>query len=118
MTMDADSIHARKSFDSLTAVILAGGLGLRLRPRVSDRPKVIAEVGGRPFLTYLLDHLAEAGIRKVVLCTGYQSAAVVNSLGDTHVDMCLVYSVESECLGTAGALRHVASSRTGAPVRA
>ena len=53
------------------AVILAGGLGTRLRSVVADRPKVLAEVGGRPFVTYLLDQLGAAGCTQVVLCTGY-----------------------------------------------
>ena len=52
------------SLDGITAVILAGGLGTRLRPVVSDRPKVLAEVCGRPFLTYLLDQLQAAGPAK------------------------------------------------------
>ena len=48
---------------STTAIILAGGLGTRLRPVVSDRPKVLAEVAGRPFLAYLLEQVAAAGVR-------------------------------------------------------
>jgi D-glycero-alpha-D-manno-heptose 1-phosphate guanylyltransferase len=54
----------------ITAVILAGGRGIRLRPVVADRPKVLAQILGRPFLTYLLDELEFAGLKKVVLCTG------------------------------------------------
>jgi len=54
-----------------SAVILAGGLGTRLRTVLSDRPKVLAPVAGRHFLSYLLDQLADANFRDVVLCTGY-----------------------------------------------
>lgn len=88
-----------------TAVVLAGGAGTRLRAAVADRPKVLAEVNGRPFLALLLDSLAETGIKKVVLCTGYMAAAVEASLGDSHDGMQLVYSVEKTPLGTGGALR-------------
>lgn len=87
------------------AAILAGGLGTRLRAVVHDRPKVMAMVAGRPFVTRLLDQLAESGIQKVVLCTGYMSAAVQRELGDRYQDLELVYSVEETPLGTGGALR-------------
>lgn len=90
---------------NLTAVILAGGLGTRLRSVVADRPKVLAEVGGRPFLAYLLDQLALAEVRYVVLCTGYLGAQVQELLHDTYRGMHVVYSQESAPLGTAGALR-------------
>ena len=89
----------------VTAAILAGGLGSRLRPVVADRPKVLAAVGGRPFLTYLLDQLASAGIAQVVLCTGYLGEQVRATLGEVYGLLRLVYSQESSPLGTAGALR-------------
>ena len=55
---------------AMTAAILAGGLGTRLRPAGLDRPKVLAPVGGRPFVTWILDWLARSGVERVVLCTG------------------------------------------------
>jgi NDP-sugar pyrophosphorylase family protein len=85
--------------------VLAGGLGTRLRSVVSDRPKVLADVGGRPFLAYLLDHLASQGIRRVVLCTGYLGEQVEAAFGPTYGELSLVYSREREPLGTGGALR-------------
>jgi NDP-sugar pyrophosphorylase family protein len=88
-----------------TAAILAGGLGSRLRPVVADRPKVLAQVGGRPYLTYLLDRLADAGLREVVLLTGYRADLVWDTLGATYAGMRLVHSRETRPLGTAGALR-------------
>ena len=89
----------------LTAVILAGGFGTRLRAVVSDRPKVLAEVNGRPFLAYLLDQLADAGVQSVVLCTGYKAEMIEAEFGDTYRGMSLRYSPEPEPLGTAGAIR-------------
>jgi D-glycero-alpha-D-manno-heptose 1-phosphate guanylyltransferase len=89
----------------ITAVILAGGRGIRLRPVVADRPKVLAEILGRPFLRYLLDELAIAGLRRVVLCTGYMSENIYQTLGDTYASLNLFYSREGKPLGTGGALR-------------
>ena len=89
----------------LTGVILAGGLGSRLRACVADRPKVLAEVRGRPFLTYILDQLAQAGIRQVVLCTGYLGEKIQEKIGNNYKSMSLKYSREDEPLGTGGALK-------------
>lgn len=89
----------------ITAVVLAGGLGTRLRSVVADRPKVLAEVNGRPFLCYLLDQLTTAGIRRIVLATGYMAETVSSILGARYHDADLRYSVETEPLGTGGALR-------------
>lgn len=91
-------------FEDLEACILVGGRGTRLRPVVSDRPKVLAPVGGRPFLTHLLDQLREAGIRRCVLCTGYLAEQVEQTLGRDYDGISLLYSQEDQPLGTAGAL--------------
>lgn len=88
-----------------TAVILAGGMGTRLREVVADRPKVLAEVNGRPFLASLLDRLVDAGISRVVLCTGYMADMVSEALGNSYRGMNLTYSREGTPLGTGGALR-------------
>lgn len=90
---------------NLTAIILAGGFGTRLQPVISDRPKVLAEVRGRPFLSYLLDQLDDAGLRRVVLCTGYKADHVQKAFGDVYKSLALVYSSEVVPLGTGGALR-------------
>ncbi len=89
----------------VTAAILAGGLGMRLRGVVTDRPKVLATIRGRPFLAYLLDQLVAAGIRGAVLCTGYMGDQVRDVLGKSYKALRLAYSQESAPLGTAGALR-------------
>jgi D-glycero-alpha-D-manno-heptose 1-phosphate guanylyltransferase len=92
--------------ENICAAILAGGLGTRLRPAVGDRPKVLAQVQARPFLCILLDQLELAGIKKVVLLTGYRSSEIRESLGTQYGGMTLAYSAEPAPLGTAGALRH------------
>ncbi len=85
---------------STTAVILAGGVGSRLRAVVSDRPKVLAPIHNRPFLAYLLDMLDEAGIGEVVLSTGYMADLVEETFGSAFGRMRVVYSRESMPLGT------------------
>jgi D-glycero-alpha-D-manno-heptose 1-phosphate guanylyltransferase len=80
-------------------------MGTRLRPVVSDRSKVVAAIGGRPFLTYLFEQLLSVGISRVVLCTGYRGQQVRDCLGESYKALPIVYSEESAPLGTAGALR-------------
>lgn len=88
-----------------TVTILAGGLGTRLRSVVNDRPKVLAEVGGKPFLAYWLESLALQGFREVVLCVGYLGNHVERCLGNQFGPIRVRYSYETEPLGTGGALR-------------
>ena len=66
------------------AMILAGGLGTRLRAAVSDRPKPMAEVAGRPFIAFLLDHLLRYGFKRAVLCVGHMGECVPPVLGDKY----------------------------------
>jgi NDP-sugar pyrophosphorylase family protein len=66
---------------------------------------VLAQVHGRPFLAYLLDQLAVAGIRSAVLCTGHQGEQVQSAFGDRYGGLRLDYSREPAPLGTGGALR-------------
>jgi NDP-sugar pyrophosphorylase family protein len=87
------------------ALILAGGFGTRLRSAVADRPKPMAEVAGRPFITFLLSRLVDFGFERAILCTGHMGEVVVQLLGDTFGPMSVVYSHEPTPLGTAGALR-------------
>src|SRR4030042_2491599 len=91
--------------EAVTGVILAGGEGTRLKAVVPDRPKVLAPVRGRPFITYLLEQLAKAGLKEVVLCTGYQAEMIEAELGERYKSLNLRYSREDEPLGTGGALR-------------
>ena len=100
----------------VTAFVLAGGFGSRLRAAVPDRQKVVAPVGGRPVLTRILDQLAVAGVRRAVLGVGYLADQVRDLLGRSYDGMELVYSEEPEPLGTAGALRHARGLFDGDPV--
>lgn len=60
---------------------MAGGAGTRLRSVVSDRPKVLAEVNGQPFLAYVLDQLESAGIARTVVSTGCRAEQVHAAVG-------------------------------------
>jgi NDP-sugar pyrophosphorylase family protein len=90
----------------LKAVLLAGGLGTRLRSIVSSAPKPMATVGDRPFLELLLKQLSSQNIRRLVLCTGYLGQEIEKALGDGQAwDVTIEYSKESFALGTAGAVK-------------
>jgi NDP-sugar pyrophosphorylase family protein len=87
-------------------VILAGGLGTRLRSVLGGLPKALAPVGGQPFVAYQLDWLKRQGIARVILCTGYGHDLIRAYCGDgTAFGMQIRYSVEDKPLGTAGALQ-------------
>lgn len=88
-----------------TAAVLAGGAATRLRPVLSDRPKALAPIRGRPFLLFLLDQLVESGAESIVLCTGHLGDQIRQTVGDRHGHCPVIYSHETEPLGTAGALR-------------
>lgn len=88
------------------AMILAGGLGTRLRAAVADRPKPMAEVAGRPFVAFLLEQLLGSGFQRVILCVGYLGEYVPAALGRNYGALELDYSFEPAPLGTGGALRN------------
>ena len=88
------------------ALVLCGGQGTRLRSIIADKPKVLAPVNGRPFLSYLLDQLVNAGFRDVILCTGYKGEMVRDAFGPHYKELNIRYSHETEPLGTGGALRY------------
>lgn len=85
-------------------LILAGGFGTRLRSEVPDLPKPLAPVAGRPFLAYLLDRYAAAGMRRAILATGYLGDVVEQTIGARWAGMDVVYSREETPLGTGGAI--------------
>lgn len=90
------------------AVILAGGFGTRLSHVVSDVPKPMAPVYGKPFLCYVLDRLVNAGIRRIVLATGYKHEVIESWFGPEYRGAEIVYSHEDTPLFTGGAIRQAA----------
>jgi mannose-1-phosphate guanylyltransferase len=94
-----------------TAVVLAGGMGTRLRRLVPDLPKVLVEVEGRPFLAHLLDELRAAGFRDLVLAVGHRAADIRRRIGDgASFGLRVRYVEELELLGTAGAVANAAGA--------
>ena len=88
------------------AIVLAGGLGTRLRSVVNDVPKCMAPVAGRPFLYYILQYLQKHGVDRVVLSLGYKYEVVTDWVGrqrDFHGEV--AFSIEDSPLGTGGAIR-------------
>ena len=88
----------------MEAVVLAGGLGTRLRAAVSDVPKPMAPVQGRPFLERLLDYWIGQGVRRAILAVGYMHETIRRHFGEQYRGCAITYSIEHQPLGTGGAL--------------
>ncbi len=94
----------------MKAVILAGGLGKRLRPLTQDRPKPLVEVCGRPILEWQIRWLKSFGINDFILLLGYAKQRVLEFLGSgKKLEINVAYVVEDEPLGTAGAIKNAES---------
>lgn len=101
--------------DEVTAVILAGGLGTRLRAAVCDRPKVLADVAGQPFLERIFEQVRGFGVQRAVVCTGYMADKIEELYPTSFKNLKITYSREHALLGTAGAIRfaldHITTDR-------
>ena len=89
----------------MRAILLAGGMGTRLRTVVQNMPKPMAPVAGRPFLSHLLDYLERQGVTEAILSVGYLHQKIMDAYGDRHGGIAIRYAVEDEPLGTGGGLR-------------
>jgi D-glycero-alpha-D-manno-heptose 1-phosphate guanylyltransferase len=89
----------------MEAIILAGGLGTRLRVVNPDSPKPMALIGSRPFLEILMCSLATKGFKRIILSLGYMSEIVISYFGDRYLGMEIDYVIEDSPLGTGGAVR-------------
>jgi D-glycero-alpha-D-manno-heptose 1-phosphate guanylyltransferase len=103
----------------MRAIILAGGFGTRLRSVVSDMPKPLAPIQGRPFLAWLIDSLTAQGVRHVTLSVHHQWEIIRDYFEAHPASVPVEYAIETEPLGTGGALRYcLMQSPTKAPVLA
>lgn len=103
--------------EPVDAIILCGGRGTRLATVVSDVPKPLALVSGRPFLDYVLDHLAASGlVRRAVLAIGHMAERVVEHYGQCRPPLPLSFVHETEPLGTGGALVNALPATASDPV--
>ena len=100
--------RARVKDSAPVAVVLAGGLGKRLRSVLPDQPKPMAPIRGRPFLDYLLDYWQGQGIRDFHLCVGYRHQAITSYFKDRYKSATITFHIEDQPLGTAGALMNCA----------
>ena len=91
----------------MQAILLAGGLGTRLRSVVSDRPKPMALIEGRPFMEYVTRELVRSGIDDIIFAVGYKGTMVEEYFGDgKRFGFCASYAYEETLLGTAGAIKN------------
>jgi len=87
------------------AIILAGGLGTRLRSVVADLPKCMAPVAGKPFLYFVIEHLLKQGIDRFIFSVGYKSEMIIDYVNAQYPDLDKQFSIEAEPLGTGGAVK-------------
>jgi D-glycero-alpha-D-manno-heptose 1-phosphate guanylyltransferase len=95
------------------AIILAGGLGTRLRAAVPDLPKPMAPVAGRPFLERQLDYWIAQGVRRIILSVGYRHEVIRQHFGKSHRRVPIRYAIEDRPLGTGGGLLHAVEQLSG-----
>jgi D-glycero-alpha-D-manno-heptose 1-phosphate guanylyltransferase len=91
-------------------IVLAGGLGTRLRSAVADRPKCLAPIGSRPFLQIELESLLAAGVDEVVLSLGHMADLVVAESRRWPLQGRIRHVIETSPLGTGGAIAHAMDS--------
>lgn len=89
----------------MKVVILAGGLGTRLRSVVKDVPKPMADIAGTPFLELLLENLRIYGAEEFILCVSHLRHVIEGYFGTSYKGIPIRYSIEEEPLGTGGAVK-------------
>src|ERR1700739_1496243 len=87
------------------AIVLAGGLGTRLRSVINDLPKPMAPVNGKPFLHYIFQYLKSEQIKDVILSVGYKHEVIKDFFGEEYLGIKVRYSIEEEPLGTGGGIK-------------
>lgn len=88
----------------LEAIILAGGLGTRLRATVPDLPKPMAPINGKPFLEHQMDYWIQQGVSRFIISVGYMREKIISHFADAYRGVPVVYAEELEPLGTGGGL--------------
>ncbi|EJE3575681.1 nucleotidyltransferase family protein, partial [Campylobacter coli] len=89
----------------MQAIVLAGGLGTRLRSVVQDLPKPMAPINGKPFLAFVLEYLKKQGITEIILSVSYKYELIQEYFKDEFHGMKIHYNIEKELLGTGGAIK-------------
>lgn len=86
-------------------IILAGGLGTRLRDTVPDLPKCMAPVSGRPFIHHVISFLQNQNLDRFIFSLGYKNEIIQHYITSTFRGIKAVFSIEDEPLGTGGAIK-------------
>ncbi|EFC32291.1 TPA: nucleotidyltransferase family protein [Campylobacter jejuni] len=89
----------------MQAIVLAGGLGTRLRSVVQDLPKPMALINDKPFLEFIFEYLKKQGIKEVILAVSYKYEVIKEYFKDEFLGIKIKYSIEKEPLGTGGAIK-------------
>ncbi len=90
---------------SIPCIVLAGGLGTRLKEITNDLPKPMAMINGKPFLHYVFVYLTRQKIKKAILSVGYKAFVIESYFGDKYLDVEITYVKEKEPLGTGGGIK-------------
>jgi NDP-sugar pyrophosphorylase family protein len=92
----------------LKAVILAGGVGTRLKPLTHNRPKPLIPIAGEPCIDYMINSLVSADFKRIIVTTGYMSDTMIRNIGDgKKFGANILYAFEEQPAGTAGAVKNV-----------
>src|SRR4051812_22186566 len=105
MTSQTQGGIARRGLADIDILVLAGGLGTRIRPVLGDKPKLLAPIGDRTYLAHLLDWLAGFGAQRILFGLGYGADTICAELArHAHRGLAIETSIEPKPLGTAGAI--------------
>ncbi len=107
--------NTSKTTAEIDVLVLCGGAGSRLRPLISDRPKGMALIGGRPFLDILVDDLLKQGFRRIIFCVGHLKEQIIERYQSRN-DAEFYFSEEDVLLGTGGAIQNALSMVQSNPV--
>ncbi len=89
----------------MQCIILAGGFGTRLKSKIKNIPKPMADVNGRPFLDYVFNFLKRYRFTKIIISTYYKSSVIEEAYGDRVFNIPIVYSIDKNPLGSGGAIK-------------
>ena len=93
-----------------TAIILAGGLGTRLRPLTDKTPKPLLPIKEKPIISHIIENLKKFGVKNIILSIGYKAEDIQEHFKDgSHLGVNISYSIETEPLGTGGAIKPAAA---------
>ena len=94
----------------MKAIILAGGLGTRLRPLTNETPKPLLLIKGKPIIEHAINNFVKYGITDIILSVGYKADKIKEYFGDgSKIGAKISYCIEDEPLGTGGAIKKAAS---------